>query len=281
MGYGVQIFGCLKEFRQDSAGFFRRLGQMGYRQVEPCILFGGGEGISPELRERLWKPAEVPGFLRMMEDCGLTLSSCHVFDSDPLAYADGLLRLAEEVPVSAYVVNCDGGTIAAGYPAFAEVCTRLSKLLSPRGVELWIHNLGTEIRERVVENGRELTVLEALLARCPEQVGVQVDTGWALYGGVDPAEYLRRVAPRLRSVHFKDMAAGFERLSGDDIFAVLGGGVTDCGEVFSAVPQGRGVTVLVDQDMSRGDFFADLEQSLQVLNRFGAAWEAGEKEGLK
>ena len=56
MRYGVQIFGCLGEFRQDPDAFFDRLAAMGYGQVEPCVVFGEAADYPPALWERLWKP---------------------------------------------------------------------------------------------------------------------------------------------------------------------------------------------------------------------------------
>ena len=117
---------------------------------------------------------------------------------------------------------------------------------------------------RVVRSGREITVLEAILEEAGETLGAQVDTGWVLFGGIDPAAFVKRLGDRVRSLHFKDMAPGFANLSGNDRFAVLGTGVTDIPSVFRAASEGTR-SVLVDQDFSAGDFFQDLEHSLYAL----------------
>lgn len=127
-----------------------------------------------------------------------------------------------------------------------------------------MHNGGPEIAARVVRSGREITVLEAILEEAGETLGAQVDTGWVLFGGIDPAAFVKRLGDRVRSLHFKDMAPGFANLSGNDRFAVLGTGVTDIPSVFRAAPEGTR-SVLVDQDFSAGDFFQDLEHSLYAL----------------
>lgn len=262
--YGVQIFGCGKEFRADPEAFFGKISRMGYSQVEPCLLLDEPGENPPPLIAALWRPEELPVFEEMMDRYGLTLSSCHVFAKSPLAVADRLLELAETTSVEAFVVNCRVEDVAQNYTVFAQECAALQQVLEEVGAELWIHNGGPEIRARVVRDGCEMTALEAVVQLCGGKVGVQVDTGWVLYGGVDPAQLLQRLGGALRSVHFKDMAQGFETLSGNDRFAVLGDGVTDCKAVFAAIPE-TGVSILIDQDASRGDFFADLERSVGIL----------------
>lgn len=260
--YGVQIFGCLGDFRQDPAGFFQRLAAMGYRQIEPCVLFGDGTGFPQALADRVWKPREVSRFQAMMEPLGLSLSSCHVFCPDPLAAADEMLALAEKTSIDTYVVNCPRD-IEKTYRAFAQTCHGLAARLAEGGVALWLHNNAPEIRARAAGPDGEATVMEAILQEAGDKLGAQVDTGWVLYGGVDPAAFLRRLGGRLRSVHFKDMAEGCHAREGAERFAVLGAGVTDIPAVMEAIPQG--MPILVDQDVTRGGFFADLEASIQAL----------------
>lgn len=260
--YGVQIFGCFSEFRQDPAGFFQRLAAMGYRQIEPCVLFGDASGFPQHLADLIWKPQEVPGFQAMLEPLGLTLSSCHVFCKDPLAAADEMLALARKTSINTYVVNCPRD-IEKTYHAFAQACHDLAERLDAEGVSLWLHNNAPEIQARVPGPDGEITVMEAILQEAGDKLAAQVDTGWVLYGGVDPAAFLARLGSRLRAVHFKDMAENFRSQEGLDRFAVLGAGTTDIPAVMAAIP--KGMPILVDQDATRGDFFADLEASIRAL----------------
>ncbi len=262
MGYGVQIFGCLRDFRKDPAGFFARLAQAGYQQVEPCVLFGDASGYPAALRELVWKPQEVPGFQEMMEGQGLCLRSCHVFSRDVLGAAGEMAELAPKTSIDAYVVNCPPD-IAKVYRDFARDCRALAEKLAESGTALWLHNNAPEIAARVQGEAGETTVMEAILQEAGEGLGAQVDTGWVLYGGIDPAVFLKRLGSRLRSVHFKDMAENCQSLSGLDRFAVLGSGVTDIPSVMAQIPEG--MPVLVDQDATQGDFLEDLSASIQAL----------------
>jgi len=170
--------------------------------------------------------------------------------------------LPKKTSIDAYVVNCPPD-IAKVYRDFARDCRALAEKLAESGTALWLHNNAPEIAARVQGEAGETTVMEAILQEAGEGLGAQVDTGWVLYGGIDPAAFLKRLGSRLRSVHFKDMAENCQSLSGLDRFAVLGSGVTDIPSVMAQIPEG--MPVLVDQDATRGDFLEDLSASIQAL----------------
>ena len=277
MEFGVQIFGALKECKQDPDGFFRSLAQAGYRQIEPCVLFDdpeqmliharqSGNEFLMNLANSIWKPEELPGYIKLMEKYGLTLSSVHVFTEDMNRSAERMIETARQNHITAYVVNCNQQTVATEYQSFAQECIKLAKKLKPHGVELWLHNNGAEIKAKTEYNGKTVPVLTAILELCQEAgVGVQVDVGWVLFGGVDPVQYLSEVGPYLRSVHFKDLKKDFAQRTDGDIFACLGDGALKVKEVMYNIPSNQNITVLVDQDASEGDILEDLHRSCQVL----------------
>ena len=155
MEYGVQIFGCLREFREDPEAFFRRLAGMGYRQIEPCVLFGDASGVPEALRRLLWKPEEVPGFQALLERFGMELTSCHVFCADLPAAAQEMLNLAEKSSVHTYVVNCPGHAIAEEYPAFARTLRELAERPSVQAVFAVELSLGQMVEDvRLAVEGR-------------------------------------------------------------------------------------------------------------------------------
>jgi sugar phosphate isomerase/epimerase len=78
----------------------------------------------------------------------------------------------------------------------AEACKR-------EGVKLAYHNHDPEFRMSF--NG--LTVFDMLLAFAPD-LWIELDVGWTTYAGLNPVDVLKRVAPRLSAVHFKDFIPG-------------------------------------------------------------------------
>ncbi len=278
MKFGVQIFGCMAQCKQDPEGFFQTLAEAGYSQIEPCVLFDDpniaeqkarreGNAFMLQLLDVIWKPEELPEYLRLMKKHGLALSSVHVFADQINESTELLIETAKKNQISAYVVNCNQQTIARDYITFAKECSTLSKLLQEHGIELWIHNNGAEMKAKVDYKGGRVPVLSAILDLCSEdKVGVQIDVGWVLYGGIDPVEYLLDQKDYVRSVHFKDLKKDFSTRKDGDIFACLGDGALNVKEIMGAVPELKaGITVLVDQDASDGDIMEDLKISCQVL----------------
>lgn len=277
MEFGVQIFGCMDQCKRDPEAFFKRTAEAGYRQIEPCILFDDPlemrnnarrdkNDFLEKLVETIWKPQEVPEYLRQMDMYGLKLSSVHVFSSNLTESADLMIETAKKNNIRSYIINCDQQTIATDYKEFAEVCISLSRKLREHGIELWIHNNGAEIRERVEYPGKEVPVLSAILELCREaEVGAQIDVGWVLYGGIDPVSYLIEQKDYVRSIHFKDLKKDFATRKDGDIFACLGEGALDAEEILSCIPLTPDITILLDQDASDGDIMVDMEKSYLVL----------------
>ncbi|MGN0478227.1 MAG: sugar phosphate isomerase/epimerase family protein [Hominenteromicrobium sp.] len=262
MKLGVQIYGCMREFREDPQAFCGRLAAAGYTQLEPCVSLNRTAaqlleaGMNP-----VWQPEETAGFAALMQAHGLALSSCHIFGS-LRADAERAAVLAAENDLREIVVGFPEGDPAELWPAFAEDCLYLAEKLKAVGAELGIHNSWPEIRAKT-DDGR--SALERVLGRCAGRVGTQIDVGWVLYGGEDPAAYMERVLPYLRSVHYKDMKPGYAGLPPTEAHTPLGRGALDWRAV-QAFAKAHGIPELIDQDMSTGDFLADLEESAALLN---------------
>lgn len=278
MEFGVQIFGCLSECKENPDAFFRKMAEAGYNQIEPCILFDDpvemlnnakkqDNQFMERLAECIWKPEELPEYLKLMEQYGLQLSSAHVFAGDYIQAADKMIETAKKNHIKAYVINCNQQTIGTEFEQFAGEASKLSRILQAQGIELWIHNNGAEIKARVNYKGRKVPALTAVLDLCKEAgVGAQIDVGWVLYGGIDPVEYLKEVGESVRSIHFKDLKKDFSSREAGDIFACLGDGALNVAEILEVIPDQSDITVLVDQDASDIDILEDLRKSVEVLN---------------
>jgi sugar phosphate isomerase/epimerase len=249
MEFGVQIFGCLAECKKNPDAFFRAIAEAGYKQIEPCVLFDEplkmlenarivGNEFMEKLIENIWKPDELPEYIQLMEKYGLKLSSVHVFANNINQSMDKMIDTALKNNINAYIVNCNQQTISLEYEAFANECSNLALALKEHGIELWIHNNGTELKTIVEHNGKRVPVLSAILDLCKKaNVGAQIDVGWVLYGGIDPIEYLLDVKEYIRSIHFKDLKKDFAARKDGDIFACLGDGALNVKEILECIPQ--------------------------------------------
>ena len=88
MELGVQIYGCMREFRADPEAFCARLKTAGYTQIEPCVALSmDAAALEKSGMNPVWQPEETAGFARLLEKHGLALTSCHVF-GDPRGDAE-------------------------------------------------------------------------------------------------------------------------------------------------------------------------------------------------
>jgi inosose dehydratase len=87
---------------------------------------------------------------------------------------------------------------AGDWYVFGAALTELADHLSACGIGLvYHHHMGT-----VIESEAEI---DRLMAVTGDTVGLLLDTGHAVYAGVDPAALVRRHGDRIRHVHCKDL----------------------------------------------------------------------------
>jgi inosose dehydratase len=127
------------------------------------------------------------------------------------------------------------GLGAGGWHDFGARLTEFADHLSARGIRLvYHHHMGT-----VIESEAEI---DRLMAVTGDKVGLLLDTGHAVYAGIDPAALVRRHGGRIKHVHCKDVRrevlarvrardTSFLDAVLDGVFTVPGDGCID----FSAV----------------------------------------------
>jgi sugar phosphate isomerase/epimerase len=122
------------------------------------------------------------------------------------------------------------------------------------GLELGFHNHDAEVRPR--EDGRSF--LDELLAR--EELFLELDLGWAWYGGVDPIDLLASARGRCPLVHVKD----FHNREGR-AFAPVGDGAVGYERVVPAAVEAGVEWLLVEQDETDGPSLDAVRRSLAAL----------------
>ena len=98
--------------------------------------------------------------------------------------------------------------------------------------------------------------LDLLIENCDtEVVKMHFDIAWALYGGVDPIEYLERYKAYLDVVHLKDLEklpeGGFSNLMSDAeiaLFEEVGNGCVPVQNALEIIPSTRAKWMIVEQD---------------------------------
>jgi len=208
-------------------------------------------------------PRDAERLAPMLEKHGLSLVSGwysgHLLQQDAADEAGDLrdhLNLLKQmgctVLIFAEVTSCihsDIGARASRRPemgkekwsSFAERLSELARMTADDGVLLnYHHHMGT-----VVQSAEDI---DRLMESTSDDVRLLLDTGHALYAGVDPAAIARTYGSRIAHIHCKDVRSGilerslnrdssFLEAVLDGVFTVPGDGCVDYPAVLSAVDE--------------------------------------------
>jgi sugar phosphate isomerase/epimerase len=213
---------------------FRRLSEMGYRNVEPFTL----SGLSAE------------EYRALLDRYGLKASARHVDVGTPQNPAD-LDQILAENKVLGIQFFGSGGTpnyaTEAEWIAYAEYLNELGARARRAGQTLMVHNHNWEF-QRVFGDRTAFDILMAYTD--PRNVVFQMDIYWATNGGGigNPVEVLERYGNRIQLFHVKDMAAG----PFPGRIEIVGEGIIDFPEIFAA-SKGPVRYYVVEHDPRFGD----------------------------
>jgi sugar phosphate isomerase/epimerase len=195
---------------------FRRLREMGYRNVEPFTL----SGLSAEQ------------YRALLDKYGLKASGRHVNVGTPTSPVN-FAQILEENRILGIQYFGSGGTpnyaTEAEWIAYAEYLNELGARARQAGQTLMVHNHNWEF-QRVFG---DRTAFDILVQHTdPRNVAFQLDLYWATNGGGlgNPVEVLERYGNRIQLFHVKDMAAG----PFPGRIEIVGEGIIDFPEIFAA-----------------------------------------------
>lgn len=240
---GIQVYTVRDHAEKDLEGTLAALAQAGYEGVQ----FAGYYGYSPEQLEA------------MLSRCGLKAAGTHV----------GLEALTGSVPEQiryAKALGIPDITIAGtsrhpiNRPEVTDEVAGIQKQLAAAGLGLSYHNHYHEF-----ETSGGAYPLDDFFRTLPE-VGMELDTYWCAYAGVNPLDYMRLNAGRLRHIHIKDMK---EKPDERRVNANIGEGILPVAD-FLAAAQKQGVEwAFVEMDRTDGDSLECAAVSRRNLRAMG------------
>jgi sugar phosphate isomerase/epimerase len=217
---------------------FRRLREMGYRNVEPFTL----SGLTAEQ------------YRALLDEYGLKASARHVDVGTPENPADIEAIIAENRTLGIKYFGSGSTpifppvyTTEAEWVAYAEYLDELGEAARKSGQTLMVHNHDVEF-EAVFGDQRVFDIL--MEHTDPRNVAFQLDLYWAANGGGldNPIEVLERYGKRIQLFHVKDMAAG----PFPGAIEIVGEGIIDFPAIF-ATTQGPVRYYVVEHDPRFGD----------------------------
>lgn len=218
----LQVYSVRGYLEQDFYGTLRSVKEMGYSGVEFAGLYGND-------------PVEVKAFC---EEIGLVPLSAHVSFPEFMADLEGTVDCYAKLGVSYVAIPWLDEERRPGHPGydeFREGVIAISKKLKEKGIVLGYHNHDFEFDK--VDGEYILDIMYKDMG--PDILQTQLDTCWVNVGGENPADYVRKYAGRVPTVHLKDFVGSkTENMYG--LIGVEGSETKADGTKFMLTPVGKG-----------------------------------------
>ncbi|MCR5144710.1 MAG: sugar phosphate isomerase/epimerase [Lachnospiraceae bacterium] len=264
---GINTFGLNDLLYENYDETVKQLGEIGYKVIEPLVLFPqlmGADDASIEARMHMAKkdggmwPARIAKErIASLRSQGFNVYGIHL--ALVKMCPDGLnkvLSLAKNFAVEndiKYIIH------SPQKETLEEIATDIDgfkngiKLLSDAGIQLIFHCHFNEF-----EKCGDTTIFEHILQEVPE-LKVELDVGWVMYAKEDVIEIMKKYRDRISIIHFKDINLAN---CGETVdFTAIGAGDLPLKEIMD---EAKNINLeynqyIVDQDASSGDMMADLK----------------------
>ena len=243
----LQLYSVRDDMKADMYSTLKKVKEMGYSGVEFAGLFGHD-------------PLEVK---KMCEEIGLVALSAHVPTKELLEDTENTVAAykalgCQYVVVPYYKLDKDS------FEQCVADIKKIGEAVTKAGMVLQYHNHDFEFE--TVDGKHLLDMLYEAVS--PELLQTQIDTCWANVGGENPAEYVKKYAGRIPTVHLKDFAGSKsdkmyaligidddkkKETEGSFEFRPVGKGLQNFPSIVAAATESGATWVIVEQDMpSRG-----------------------------
>jgi sugar phosphate isomerase/epimerase len=190
---GLQLWSLRAQLPKDLPGTLAKVRAMGFREVEAAGLY----------------KHTLAEFRAALDHAGLRCQSAHagfgeLRDATPSAFEQAKGFGATWV-VCPWIDHKDDTFTREDALKAAEVFNRVGKAAEDAGLKFAYHCHGYEFVPST-----EGTLFDTLAgATDPARVAFQIDVLHAYLGGADPAALITTYAPRVKSLHLKDLVKGF------------------------------------------------------------------------
>jgi len=254
MKIGYQLFSAIS-LCQGAKGLkdtIRSIAAMGYDGVEFCSY----EGIPAN---------EMKDFLA---EQGITAINSHVQMERFLADMEGEVRYAAEAGIPYITLPWVAPDLRneEGYQKIDEMISKIIDCCKKYNIKLLYHN-----HEFEFEKSGDTYILDTILDT-QETLGLELDTFWAYYKGINPAAYMKEKRENLVMIHIKD----YESFTGGGIagnqemptFSAIGTGNMDNDSVIREAVELGLIWVVVEQDNSKIDVLESAAISIKSLKKY-------------
>ncbi|KIL41651.1 hypothetical protein SD70_05915 [Gordoniibacillus kamchatkensis] len=272
--FGLQLYSVRDELKKDYWGTLEKVAAIGYKNLEIAI-HNADEGLEPNATE----------FRKRLDALGMKVVSSHI---GPLDRYDDIIAYLHELGCSSIGLGIAFFKNKQDVLDACQVLNRHGEAYKKGGIDFHYHNHYQEFQKFDGEY-----VMDIILENTDKDlVKVELDTYWAVRGGVDPIAYLKKLGDRCDLVHQKDLPAGVKQVNlveaaGDNAeitfesfvksvdvndFAEVGEGVLDIGGIIGAAREiGAAKYMFVEQDLSSRNQLESVAISYRNISKlFGA-----------
>jgi len=193
---GLALYTVRDALARDFMGTLQEVSRIGYRKVEAYMELNGRDTAT--LRQNF-------------DSLGLVWDDAHCTNAQFTVSLDKTIELAKAARLRSLItamplIPNSQKAVAAGLPLDtwkrnADLFNTIGEKLRNAGMVFGYHNHNPDFRPTDGTTGYD-TLLKFT---DPELVKLELDVGWAVAGGVDPADYLTRYAGRFITLHLKDL----------------------------------------------------------------------------
>jgi sugar phosphate isomerase/epimerase len=254
---GLQLFTVSDHLEKDLVGTFKKVAEIGYRDVE----IGGTFDYYGK------KPAELK---KMLNDSGLRPLSVHYTDEQLKTQLEKSIADARECGITyiglASLDEQDRKSLDA-IKRDAEWFNHLGEAVNKAGGHFFYHGHNFDY----ANVGGVIEYDELLRRTDPKLANFQLDCFWCVRAGKDPVDYFNRFPGRFIQLHIKDLKPGYPPSTGGDVrpgaFTEVGQGVIDWRRIFKAAPKGGLRHYYVEQDSTDRDSLISAKMSYDYLHK--------------
>jgi sugar phosphate isomerase/epimerase len=252
---GVQLYTVRTVLPQKPQDTLNAIRAIGYQEVE--ATYAGLDGLWPMLQASGLKPVSIH------LDSG-SVTQGKPDDLSPIF--DQLKKRGFQYAVFPYLPEPERGGIDV-IKAIAEKLNRAGEKCRAAGMSFCYHNHAFEF---ATEKGA--TLFQVMLEHTdPKLVAFELDVFWVSVAGLDPAEFLQKLAGRVPLLHLKDKAEGTAVMYKESVpptaFKEVGSGVLDWPKVLRAAAAAKVAHYFVEQDQTPGDPVDSLRRSFGYLSK--------------
>ncbi len=279
MKIGCNLYGIKWELAENGIEeTLRKLPENGIASIEPFYCIKEKElqeaDLTPEWKAMVWTADTMRRWMPVLKENGISVSSVHAYDGEISASAaQAYIGMKQEFGID-HVVFSMKFSDQAGCEEAAEKLNTLNQMVRDAGITIVYHNHDTECAEAVIDGKKQL-LLDYFLTLADPEVKLELDVGWILRTGCDPAACLERMGDRVAIVHLKDLAADHLQKTQDEMCVAVGSGILPTEKIVrlsKPLPLAE-VGMIVDQDEAGAgsDILTDLKNGSDAVNRF---WNA-------